>query len=313
MNWSISAHKIFHQCQRKWFYKVKAADARVKKGAERIEITRLSNLITIDSWRGQIVDLVITEILIKKFRRKEKADLSDLLIVAKKVFDKQYALATQKDSEGNLPNIGWGFVDIEYGLSISNDAKLNAWRDIEVALQNFMQDDILLNDLSEADLLLPQWTFQFKKGNINVKCIPDLVAFYRNKPPTIYDWKVNTFATNSNEDQLLAYALALTNAKPQDSYSKFIDGVTAQDIKLVEYQLLAGEKGIRRNYEIDQDDICRIDNLISKSALQIYGKNGFNKYDSLYAGHFETTNYPENCKNCQFKKICKEVNYEIRD
>ncbi|AEI52169.1 PD-(D/E)XK nuclease family protein [Runella slithyformis] len=309
MNWNISAYKTLEKCPRRWFYQDKAANGNAKNDKERVEITRLKKLKTIDGWRGDIVDQIISEVLILKIKRKERVVLEDLLQVARNIFDKQFLLASGQLSDINGRPPEFVFIDTEFGRTISEEKKQQAWRDIELAIYNFINDELLMKELREANLLLAQWMIPFMYKNINVTAIPDLIAFYNHKPPKIFDWKVHTNGTHPSEEQLLTYAIALTRTKPQDQYSRFVSGLSVNDIGLTEVQLIANNTGFKRHYQCDSDSVKDIERLISGSVLKMYGMDGTKKYKELSAEDFETIYYAysEQCYNCPFQKPCKQI------
>ena len=64
--------------------------------------------------------------------------------------------------------------------------------EIEQALTNLFAMTGLLADLRKAEFLMAQRALQFKHGEVTVKAVPDLVAFYRDAPPLIVDWSMTT-------------------------------------------------------------------------------------------------------------------------
>jgi hypothetical protein len=305
MIWSISAHKTFKRCPRQWFYKNILSDGRVKKVPERIEATRLSRLKTIDAWRGQIVDRVLSEILVRKIRQKENVSFEYLLSFAKSIFDRQLQLEIISTNEDI--NYQIELVDTEYGKEISTDKKQQAWLDIELALKNVLQNKELIIELKDAELLFPQRPLTFTYEGTTIQAIPDLIAFYSNKPPKIFDWKVQTFGTHPNEEQLILYALALKNCNPHKDFPKYLDTYTVQDIRLTEVQLIANDTGYLRNYKATEEKVQELSEIIAYSRLQMYGANQEKKYNETSADVFETAFDPDDCFNCGFKKLCKQV------
>ena len=306
MTWSPSMHKTLNRCNRQWYFKHRAADARVKNDSERIEITRLSKLKTIQAWRGGIVDQIISELIVQQIRRKEELWATELLRTARKIFDKQFLLATGHSiGDGFKPE--FSFVDFEYERVITEEVKQESWREIELAINNFLNDEVLIQELRGAEMLLPQWVLQFKHDGVNVKAIPDLIALSSVSAPKIYDWKVHSAGIYANELQLLSYAVALTRAKPQERYAEYLLGLLPSEIALTEVQLIADGVGHKRSYQANEENVKRVEDLISSNMLEIHGMGGDLKYAKIQAGDFETTDFPGNCKNCPFQKPCKSA------
>jgi hypothetical protein len=49
---------------------------------------------------------------------------------------------------------------------------------------------------------------------MSITARPDLVAFHRNAPPRVIDWKAHARMQTAARSQLALYAIALTSAKP---------------------------------------------------------------------------------------------------
>jgi hypothetical protein len=304
MIWSISSHKTFKNCPRQWYYKSIVSDGKVKKIPERVEVTRLSKLKTIDAWRGEIVDRTISEFMVLKIKQKQKVTIDQLIRFAKNIFNKQYDAITGK-WDGWKPS--FGFIDIEFGREIKDEKLQQAWNDIELSFTNLLNNESLLRDLYEADLLLVQCSLMIKFGDVSVKGTPDLIAFFKNKPPKIFDWKVHTFGTSANEEQLVLYAYLLKKCNPHINFPSYLSNYKIQDIALSEVQLIANEDGFVRNYQIDDEKIEELEQLISNSILEMYGASDLKKYGEIGASDFDVTTYDENCINCPFKKVCNQV------
>jgi PD-(D/E)XK nuclease superfamily len=304
MSWSISSHKTFKRCPRQWYYKNTLADGRVKRVPERIEATRLSKLKTIDAWRGDIVDQVISEYLIKKIRFKENISLKDTISIAKNIFDKQFEMESRPRIDGQ--NYQFGFIDVEFGRTIHKEKLEQAWFEIELALNNFTNNSDLQKELYEAELLFPQRPITFTYEGTSIKAIPDLIAFFRNKSPKIFDWKVNYMGTTPNEEQLIIYGIALKHCNPHKDFPQSLEKYKLNEIRLAEVQLIANEIGFMRNYSATDKKVEAISELIEYSRLQMYGINQDKKYDEISAEEFATTADPDNCFNCGFQKLCKQ-------
>ena len=247
--WSISAHKQFKRCQRQWFYKNIMADGRVKKDPQRIEATRLSKLKTVAAWRGLVVDQVITAYLIPQLKIKQVPTLERVLSSARSIFDKWYEMASTPLQAGQ--KLQYGLLDIETKGSVDPDALEQAWNEIVTALTNFVNDEELLAELRSADYLLDQRPLWCKVSDRSVKGIPDLVAFWHDRPPVIYDWKVNFYGTLSHEQQLLVYApYANQMVNVTQILRQYLLHHEPEATRLTEVQLITHTGGHKREYTV---------------------------------------------------------------
>ncbi|GAB4039845.1 PD-(D/E)XK nuclease family protein [Spirosoma gilvum] len=304
MIWSLSAHKQFKRCRRQWFYKNVMADGRVKKDPVRIEATRLSKLVTVAAWRGLVVDQVITVYIIPQLRMKQIPVLSKVLTVARSIFDKQLQLASLPLYSGQKLEIG--LLDIEAKGFVDSDDLEQAWHEIETALTNFLQDQDLLFELMSADYLVEQRAMWFKVGNFSGQGFPDLIAFWRNKPPIIYDWKVHFYGTLTYEQQLLVYALALAKGSPQSDFSDYLVGHLPESTRLTEVQLITHTTGHKRQYTVTTSKLEGTESFIADSLLSMYLAGAHRPYAQSCVDDYATTDNPEICTTCSFNKLCKQ-------
>jgi PD-(D/E)XK nuclease superfamily len=310
MIWSISSFKQFQRCQRKWFLDEKVG-SRSNKNTFRKEIYLLSQLESIEAWRGKIVDYTISEFIIPKIQKKQPINQTEVIEFAKKLTRARYEFAkAERYKEDGIKKTEHDYdyaalYNFEYTNSTYdlNDKLKQSWSEIETALKNFLSSNELMDYLRTANYLVRQRALTYSLHDFTIKGVPDLIAFFPNKPPHIFDWKVHFFGTKTYNEQLLIYALALTNCNPHKDFVGYINGFTAYDVKLSEFQLL---KNTVRNYFVTDEYIEEINDFIAEGIELMTLKKCNYEYKELNIEHFAKTPNIDNCTNCQFKKICKE-------
>jgi len=320
MIWSISSYKQFGKCPRQWYYRNIVADARVKNDAYRKEITILSKLQSIEAWRGTIVDNVISRLLVFAINNRMPVDKNYFLKEAEKIFNTQFQYAVfQKYREPNAKISGnddfAAFFKTEFGEYIPNEEIQKAKSDIQIALNNLLDDNEFIAYLQSSSFLMSQRPLTYAHDRFTVKSIPDLIAFFDNRPPHIFDWKVHTYGNNTYDEQLISYAIALykvAHSKPHKDFPKNIKNYKVFDYRITEYQLLHKER-IKRDYEVTYERLEELGSKMSQSMMEIYMAGGHKKFNDLSPENFETTAYIENCVNCPFKNNCNTENHDIRN
>ena len=308
MNWSFSKYREFKKCQRKWFLNEKVG-SRSNKDEFRREIYLLSQLESVDAWRGKIVDYTIGEFIIPRIKKRINQD--EVLCFAKKVARARYDFAfTEKHKE-----IGIKKTEHDYDYSAlyiveykDADLDLNlifkkAWNEVEQALKNFLNNSELIEYLITADYLVRQRNLKFSFNDWTVQGVPDLIMFFKHRAPHIFDWKVHYFGTRSYNDQLFLYALALVRCNPHKDFLQYMSNHAATEIDLTEYQLL---KNTIRNYKISFDDLESVCDDIADGIHLMQMKKCDADYKSLLIDDFEKTINIDSCRSCVFKRICKE-------
>lgn len=319
MIWSISGDKQFRKCPRQWYYSNVVSDKRVKKDEFRKEVTILAYLQNIQAWRGSIVDDIISRLLINAINKKRIIQKDYYLNEAAKTFESQLNYARQKtyrEGKNNSEIIDFGgLLEIEFGRNILEEDLKIAKQEIMDALNNLLDDKLFIEYLQSADHLISQRPLIYSYDRFTVKAIPDLMLIFTDKPPHIVDWKVHTYGTNSYDEQLVSYAIALNQvarAKPHVDFPSNIKDFQLKDYKLTEYQLLHPDR-IRRNYVIDDESLERFSDKLSRGLMEMYMAGCHQKYSQVTVDEFPTTDFVENCKNCPFTLICKQADNEIRN
>jgi hypothetical protein len=114
---------------------------------------------------------------------------------------------------------------------------------------------------------------------------------------------VHYAGTKTYTEQLLIYAVALTNCVEHKDFEEYIKGYKEYDIRLSEFQLLTNSI---RNYSVTDDYLERINDYVAGGLENMSLKKCHYKYKELDIENFEKTFNIDNCANCHFKKICKE-------
>ena len=305
MIWSVSGYKEFNRCQRQWFYGEKLSSWRATDPFRR-EVYLMSNLSSIDAWRGNVVDYTITNKIIPAIKWKNSLNTAAIISYAKSITRLRYNFAKNKiyRQDGITKSARKedfaAIFDFEYHPEKDQSERFkNAWEDIELSLTNFLSNADLIEYLKSADQLVTQKNLYFKYHNYTVRGIPDLIAFFKDQPPHIFDWKVHAFGFKTYQEQLMVYVLALLRGDkkgfPDFSFYK------PTEIKISEYQLL---KNILRPYSITNDYLLDTDEFIAESIEKMELLGGHKKLEELDIDDFDTTKYPENCTTCCFKKFC---------
>jgi hypothetical protein len=307
MVWSISESRNFRRCQRRWYFKNCVANAIAKKDPMRREAYLLSKLQSVSAWRGQIVDLVISDTLVPALNGRRRVTLADLKQRAKYHFDTQLACARAHRlrepgvSPSQLGDEFAAFYCVEYGGTINEQEITQAWTEIEQALQNLCKMQELSAELKAARYLVTQRPLQFKHTDMNVRAVPDLIAFFDDAPPLIVDWKVHVFGLQEAWLQLSAYAVALVRCVPHGDFPAALTRYRETDVRLAEAQLLTNQL---RRFAIGEGEIAQVDSYIAESVTQMQlateGRGGC----QLTAEDFSVTTSPDLCQRCPFRKIC---------
>jgi PD-(D/E)XK nuclease superfamily len=311
MKWSISSSKTFAQCPRKWYYNSVYAKSRDTDNKRR-EAFILKKLQNVNTWRGKLVDQVITSFIIPKLRRKVSIDEEDVIRYAQFLFNSQLQYAKAKTYRtvdlNSAVCAGLYFsalFEFEYGEGPSDAELSNAKAEVETSLRNFLHSSMFAELQTLAHDFIAQRPLQFRLGeDVNVSCTPDLIVFFKDKPPVIVDWKVFFSTYKESWLQLGAYGLALSRVVPHKDFAPewSLTRADPTSTRLVEFQLLRNR---RLEYEITQEDMIDVEDYIYTSSSRMrMVLNGHSSARAPTVSMIPTTMSPETCMSCKFRKIC---------
>jgi hypothetical protein len=310
MIWSFSDSRTFAKCQRRWYYDALLA-YWTRKDPRRWEAYLLSKLQSVSAWRGQVVDAAITSTLVPALNRGLVPSLQRCLARARELFDAQraFALDHRLREEGMVPAQAGeafaAFLAVERGETVGNAELDRAWAEVEQALRNLFGMDELLRQLRSASLCVAQRALTFEHAGVSVKAVPDLIAFYGDRPHLIVDWKVHAFGTKDYWLQLVTYALALTRCKPHKDFARLFRPCEPTEVRLAEVQLLTNRV---REHTLDEEDVGEVEDMIADNAARMLLAVDGQKSAALRATDFPVTTWPESCEGCPFRKPCWEGN-----
>jgi len=126
MIWSISESRTFRRCQRQWYFKDVLASP-TSKDPIRHTAYLLGKLQSISTWRGSIVDTVISQTILPAVRSRRTIRLDQARGHAQQIFDRQLAFARRHSlhepglSPAKLGTDFAAFYEMEYSGSVDND------------------------------------------------------------------------------------------------------------------------------------------------------------------------------------------------
>lgn len=306
MKWSLSTARMFNRCQRQWFYR-SLANANAKKEPLRRRLYLLGKLQSISAWRGSLVDLVIERAVVPVLRLHRLPDQNEVFRTARVLFEQQLTTARKHSlfEPGFSPKqLGDAFAALhcmEYGEGISDTEVEKSWQEVEQAISNMLSMGDLLSRLASATHLFAQRSLSLQHSGVSVQAVPDLIAFYGDKPPLIVDWKVHTFGIVDAWLQLAIYAIALVRGAPHIDFPVQLQKWTEKDIQLVEAQLLTNRL---RCHDIGPDEILEAEGFIAASAETMLISMQGKKSGELTDSDFPTTSSPDTCTRCAYRVIC---------
>lgn len=306
MKWSLSIARMFNRCQRQWFYR-SLGHAKAMKDPLRRKLYLLGKLQSTAAWRGSLVDLAIERAVVPALRMRRIPSGDRVLQIAKGLFDQQLSTArkhplfTPNFSPSRLGDAFAALHCVEYGEGISDAEAAKCWDEIQLALTNLLSMEELLDKLAHASHVIAQRPLHMQHSGVSVLAVPDVIAFYVDKPPLIVDWKAHAFGLADAWLQLTIYAIALIRGAPHADFSTGLAQWREEDVELVEVQLMTRQV---RKHEIGEEEILEAEGFIAASAESMLIATLGKKSSELLESDFSTASSPDTCARCAYRAIC---------
>jgi hypothetical protein len=267
----------------------------------------LKRLNSIYSWRGRLVDQVISTYIVPRINKHEQITQSDVMHYANMMMEAQLKFAKQKmyRNENSKPGSYdyCALSELENGSSLTEEQLQSVSKEVESSLQSLLGSS-LLSQISEGDpYLIAQRSIQFPFAEMTVRCTPDLIVFQESNVPTIIDWKTDTFGHKEHWLQLGIYGVALSRVIPHKDFPKTCALADPTKIKLVECQLLRNQTA---EYTLTEEDIADIEDYIYSSSFSMQELTSGKEPEDLISS-LPKAKSPEVCISCKFKRTCWEI------
>lgn len=299
-SWSFSRDNLFRDCKRKYFYNYYGSWEGWKKDSID-EVTRtlyvLKNLVNRKIWRGDAVHKEISRVLKSYESTGIFSDYKKSARRATKIMRDEFRFSRNKEywtTSQSLRKVNALF-EHEYDIELPDDEWINNHNDVLKCLRNFYNSDICeeLNNISTDDIVtidsITPTEFDFNNEKIYVNL--DL-AYMLGGKLKIVDWKTGSAETNPL--QFVVYTF----------HSNEIFKIPLEDITVIEYNLLDDKKFI---YTYSETEISNTKDYIleSISNMKSYLYEPAENLASIT--DFPRTEDEWKCGNCNFKKICFEL------
>lgn len=299
-SWSFSRDNLFRDCKRKYYYNYYGSWEGWKKDSID-EITRtlyvLKNLVNRKIWKGDAVHKEISRVLKSFVSTGTFSDYDTSVKRATSIMRSEFRFSRNREyweTNKSLRKVN-ALYEHEYNIELPDDEWINNHNDVVECLRNFYNSDICgeLKNINTDDILtidsITPTEFEFNEEKIYVNL--DL-AYMIEGGLKIVDWKTGSAETNPL--QFVVYTF----------HCNEIYKFPLQDIKVVEYNLLDDKKFIYRYKESDIDDAKDyILDSINKMKSFLYDP----MHNAAEISAFPRTQDEWKCSNCNFKKICFEL------
>ena len=290
-SWSLSRHKIFNDCKRRYYLNYYGywngwknnADEKIKK------IYMLKNITNRFLLSGSTVHDMI-KYVIHNYGNNHHLLFENAKQIMIDKLGRDFLASKNKDWQKKIKG-NCNLSEHYYNDNISDDKWIEFRNDAVNSLRSFYLSDEfkLIQNSDMSDWFSIDDIDSFEYYDTKIFAAPDF-GFHYNDKNIIYDWKCGKESVD-DENQLLVYSL----------YSKKKWGLDYSSMELYDVYLKAGFSKPATDIE---NKISNLEKFIKNSIDDM--KNLLIDVDNNVAveSDFEMTNNTSKCKWCSFKEIC---------
>ena len=316
IRWSNSADWALRRCRRKYWFKHIYASPTSKWGSPRREIYILSNVQTLEQWRGNLVHTVIQDYVVPRLQHGIIPSEADLQAFALDRARRQLNFSSSKSyRETGMTKTKGGdsytaIWEDEFKSPASRLTKTEAVEEIKLALANLLRLPGPLEELRRSSWIVPEATIRLEENGIPVVGKIDLMAVCTNASQILklVDWKLDRKQRHDYAPQLWLYAYLFDSADRYQNasyhYQHIPTWVKGLPKNLIEMNLLYGSiiehDWSDRRIKEAKDRIFRGTHRI---RVLLDGRNP----KQIQGGELSVTENSNNCDFCPFRQPCQAL------
>jgi hypothetical protein len=307
--WSISTHRLYRLCPRKFYFN-KVVASPTSTDEYRWKAQYLSKLQTLPMLAGDVVHKAIKK-WVDDLNNSKRLSKSDAITLASGLFKHKLGYSAdgkyRLESRSEAGEIYCGLYEHEYEIQIPEQMIHESLDIIHSALGRFFRMDIetkqgqikLVSFIQKArQRSAEERNYRFEYEGWEVRPVFDLLLEFVNSDrriPVVIDWKVekNVISDNSQQMQLYGYAV-------WKRWSSLY-GTQPGDIVLLEVNLL---NGISKRHSLDREDLIATDDLMFESTREFNHFIGDRSFEDFDIQEFGLTQNLNSCSYCNQKKLC---------
>lgn len=298
-SWSLSRHKTFLDCQRKYAYNYYISHNGWKQDAVKIsrDAFRLKKITNLEMLFGNIVHEIISNVIQQYLKTNYIPSEEELNQRIRNTLNTAFIDSVKrKELWFAKPNYYTMLHEIYYNGSLPEEKVHDIQERLDVCINNFYSSKTF-TDIAHKKQMKFIESERFRYMTLNgIKVIIVMDFVYRdieNGKWIIVDWKTGK-ESFEDRNQLALYAMYLQQAFKVKDLS---------EIEIRNEYLLTGTN---RSYHLNEEDLQRLKEMFGlsiQSMLNFIEDPQNNKPVDLE--HFEKTEYEKKCDRCNFKELCE--------
>ncbi len=302
LDWSFSTDSRMRRCERQLFLADIAAWHNARDPLRR-ESFLLSQLKSLEAWRGLIVHQTIQTLVVPRWQNRQAVQWDEIIGGARSLAERQFDFSSNRRyrepgmSKTKAQGDYCALFAHEFDIPLSEDQLKTTQDAVEKALRKLSTLNDFLRHVEGRNYYRPELALSTEYNGVRIKGQIDLIFGGSYGHYGVVDWK--DYETPSSSDarrQMSLYAWLLCRSQQWPVSDP-------RNIELWEVKI--GEPAVVF-HTIDQTAFDELEDFIYRSTEGLRALCGDGIYQPSDLENFGHTENPNSCRFCSYRNICRE-------
>jgi len=302
LEWSFSTDRRMRRCQRQLFFANLAAWHNAKDPLRR-ESFLLSQVKTMEAWRGNLVHRVIERYVVPALQSRQRVSWDQVIEEARRLAVRQFEFSARRgfrEKEMKKSKAGEEYCALfehEFGPPPTPEKLKSTLDSVENSLRNLAGLEDFLRHISGRSFYRAEASISADYNGVRIQGVIDLVFSGAYGHYGVVDWKdYSASSTTEARLQMSLYAWLMCQA-PAWRVSQ------PENIELWEVNL---GLPLAQQHKIDQAAFDELEDFMYRSTESLRSLCGDGTYRATDLENYEYTENPNSCQFCSYQNVCRE-------
>jgi len=302
LDWSFSTDRRMRRCQRQLFFGSIAAWHNARDPLRR-ESFLLSQLKSVDAWRGSLVHEAIRSFVVPSWQARQGVPWDQVVEEARKLGARQFQFSEKRRyresgmSKTKAKEEYCALFGHEFGCAPAQKELEATLDSVERSLRNLSGLEEFLKHVGGRNYYRPEMAVSAEYNGVRIQGVIDLVFGGAYGQYGVVDWKdYSASSTTEARVQMSLYAWLMCKATAWPVSSP-------ENVELWEVNL--GLPAVRQ-HRIDQAAFDELEDFMYRSTESLRTLCGDGAYRAIDLENYEYTENPNSCRFCPYQNICRE-------
>lgn len=302
LEWSFSTDRRMRRCQRQVFFGNIAPWHNAKDPLRR-ESFLLSQLKSIDAWRGSLVHEAICSFVVPSWQARQAVPWDRVVEEARKLGARQFEFSEKRRyreigmSKSKAKEEYCALFRHDFGAAPTPAELATTLDSVERSIRNLAGLEMFLRHVGGRNFYRPETAVSAEYSGVRIQGVIDLVFGGSYGHYGVVDWKdYSASSTTEARLQMSLYAWLMCKAASWPVSAP-------ENLELWEVNL--GLPAVQQ-YRIDQTAFDELEDFIYRSTESLRALCGEGVYAPSDLANYDYTENPNSCRFCPYQNVCRE-------